>query len=200
MPTTSTQFRSSRASTDPRANRSRSALFDAAIELVTRAATSDISLASLATESGLSRQAIYLHFPDRDAVLIAAAVDLLSRELIEPARQREEPLTPIGLAEHFYRHRTFYAALMRGSCVGQAQPQTARGVPASQRETCRRPYRDPRSKSESTTLPSLFLTGGSEKLVTTWMLSANPEPTHRFAARLTAVVEALTHTQLNAEE
>jgi AcrR family transcriptional regulator len=190
VPTTSTQIRSSRTSTDPRAARSREALFAAAIELVTRAASSDVSLAALAAESGLSRQAIYLHFPDRDAVLIAAAVDLLTRELIEPARERAELVAALDLAEHFDRHRTFYAAIMNGSCVGQLNRELlAVFLPVNERLAITLAGSHGAQRDRDL---ALFLTGGTEKLVMTWMLAADPESAKQFAARLTAVVEALT--------
>lgn len=189
MLTTSPQVRSSRTSTDPRAERSREALFAAAIELVTRAATSDVSLAALAIESGLTRQTIYLHFADRDAVLIAAAVNLLSRELVEPARTRKEVVAALDLAEHFSRHRTFYAAMLSGSCVAELNRELlAVFLPVNEQLAITLAGSHGAERNRDL---ALYLTGGTEKLVMTWMLSDDPEPAEQFAARLTAVVEAL---------
>lgn len=186
---TMTARRPSRASADPRAERSREALFAAAIELVVQARSTDVSIVSLAAESGLTRQAIYLHFPDRDSVLVAAAVDLITRELTEPSRQSENPITPLDVAEHFHRHRTLYAALMSGSCVGPLNRELlAVFIPANERVV--RALAGEHSPERTRDL-ALFLTGGTEKLVTTWMLSADPESPDHFAERLIAAVDAL---------
>lgn len=186
---TMTARRPSRASADPRAERSREALFAAAIELVVQARSTDVSIVSLAAESGLTRQAIYLHFPDRDSVFVAAAVDLLTRELIEPSRLSENPITPLDVAEHFHRHRTLYAALMSGSCVGPLNRELlAVFIPANERVV--RALAGEYSPERTRDL-ALFLTGGTEKLVTTWMLSADPEKPAAFAERLMATVDAL---------
>ena len=186
---TSTERRPSRASADPRAERTRETLFAAAITLVTRAGSSDVSLVSLAAESGLTRQAIYLHFPDRDSVLVAAAVDLLSRELIDPTMQRHEPISPLDVAEHFYRHRRLYAALMSGTCVGPLNRELlAVFVPVNERVVLALAGDH---GPERTRDLALFLTGGTEKLVTTWMQSTHPESPLLFAERLMATVDAL---------
>jgi len=189
-------MRSSRTSTDPRATRSRAVLFSAAITLVNRASSSDISVVALATESGLTRQTIYLHFPDRDAVLIAAAVDLLSRELIDPARRRGEMVAALDLAEHFDRHRTWYAALLSGSCVGRLNRELL-SVFLPVNEQLAISLAGDQGAERNRDL-ALFLTGGTEKLVMTWMLSADPEPAQLFANRLVAVVEALTGSPATA--
>jgi AcrR family transcriptional regulator len=186
---TMTERRPSLGSADPRAERSRAALFAAAIELVSRAGSTDVSLVALAAESGLTRQAIYLHFPDRDSVLVAAAVDLLSRELTEPSRRSDQPISPLDVAEHFDRHRRFYAALMSGSCVGPLNRELlAVFVPVNERVVLALAGNH---GPERTRDLALFLTGGTEKLVTTWMLSADPESPAHFAERLMATVDAL---------
>lgn len=181
--------RPSRASADPRAERSREALFAAAIELVARAGSSDVSIVSIAAASGITRQAIYLHFPDRDGVLVAAAVDLLTRELIEPTRQSDQPIAPLDVAKHFDRHRSFYAALMSGTCVGPLNRELlAVFVPVNERVVLALAGNH---GPERTRDLALFLTGGTEKLVTTWMLSPTPEPPGLFAERLLATIDAL---------
>jgi AcrR family transcriptional regulator len=50
---------------------SRTRILDAALQLITRRKGADVSMAEIARASGLSRQGLYLHFPDRANLMVA---------------------------------------------------------------------------------------------------------------------------------
>ena len=62
-------------STDPRALRTRKALVDAVLRLLNDHEVSDLNVSQIVKEAGVSRQVFYQHFADRDAVILAAAMD-----------------------------------------------------------------------------------------------------------------------------
>jgi AcrR family transcriptional regulator len=96
----------------------------AAVRLVEQGGTTAVSVIDLAEAADVSRQMLYLHFGDRDALLVAAAADLVERDLLaevgDPdAAQRGRIL---AVARHFARHRRFYRPMLTGAC---AQPLSA---------------------------------------------------------------------------
>jgi AcrR family transcriptional regulator len=103
---------------DRRVLRSRSALFAAAVRLVSEHATTAIPVGELADAADVSRRLVYLHFADRDSLLVAAAVDLIRRELIPQAEDAADAFERVlMLARHFAEHRPFYRAMLTGSCA-----------------------------------------------------------------------------------
>ena len=62
-------------STDPRALRTRKALIDAVLRLLNDHEVADLNVSQIVKEAGVSRQVFYQHFADRDAVILAAAMD-----------------------------------------------------------------------------------------------------------------------------
>src|SRR5258706_15909316 len=96
---------------DRRVLRSRSALMRAAVALVAERGTAAISISDIAEAADVSRQLVFLHFGDRDALLLEAALDLARRELLP--HLRDTPEAPIGhgralaTACHFADHRSF---------------------------------------------------------------------------------------------
>lgn len=62
-------------STDPRALRTRKALVDAVLRLLNDHEVSDLNVSQIVKEAGVSRQVFYQHFADRDALILAAAMD-----------------------------------------------------------------------------------------------------------------------------
>ncbi len=68
--------------TDPRILRSRRMLMDALSKLLTKKKFEDISVQEIADEATLNRATFYLHYPDKNALLLAMS-DFRFRELIE---------------------------------------------------------------------------------------------------------------------
>ena len=62
-------------STDPRALRTRKALVDAVLTLLNDHDATDLNVSQIVKEAGVSRQVFYQHFADRDALILAAAMD-----------------------------------------------------------------------------------------------------------------------------
>jgi AcrR family transcriptional regulator len=103
---------------DRRVKRSRSALLSAAVRLVGERGTAAVSATDLAEAADVSRRVLYQHFGDRDGVLIAAAVDLVTRELLpQLPRQPDDTAATLAMARHFAEHRLFYRAMLTGSCA-----------------------------------------------------------------------------------
>lgn len=102
---------------DRRVRRTRSALLAAAVRLVTERGTTDLSVTELTEAADVSRRVLYQHFGDRDGLLTAAAAELAARELLPllPADLDVET-TILLVARHLAAHRTFYRALVTGSC------------------------------------------------------------------------------------
>lgn len=67
----------------------------------------------------MSRQLVYLQFGDRDSLLVDAAVDLVRRELIPHIEKgvEDQRLRALATARHFAKYRSFYRAMLTGSCA-----------------------------------------------------------------------------------
>ncbi|MFI6731371.1 TetR/AcrR family transcriptional regulator [Nonomuraea sp. NPDC050451] len=104
---------------DRRVRRSRAALMAAAVRLVSERGTTALPVGELSDAADVSRQLVYLQFGDRDALLVAAATDLVERELIPEAGDDGAPprARMLAMARHFARHRPFYRAMLTGSCA-----------------------------------------------------------------------------------
>src|SRR5476651_2058 len=88
------------------------------------AAESRLTMAAVAAQAGLSRQAIYLHFPDREALLAALAHRLAppeDAEAIAPAPSARAAIAAMlaRLATDYPRRRPV-ARLLAGGDPGQA--------------------------------------------------------------------------------
>lgn len=102
---------------DRRVRRSRTALMRAAVDLVSQRETADLQVSEIADAADVSRKVLYQHFGDRDALLLAAALDLAERELLpqvtadpQTAAAGTDRLT--GVVRHFAQHRPFYRAML----------------------------------------------------------------------------------------
>jgi len=88
----------------------------AAVALVSERETADIGVSEIADAADVSRQLVYQHFGDRDGLLLAAAVDLAERELLQIAADNQAaPMDRLtGVVRHFAQHRPFYRAMLNG--------------------------------------------------------------------------------------
>ncbi|MGE2716894.1 TetR/AcrR family transcriptional regulator [Mycolicibacterium litorale] len=103
-------------SADPRAERVRANLRDAALTLVAQRRVDDLTVADLVAHAGVSRQAFYQHFGDRDdaiATAFTAAFAAATADLDGDARTRILRLFDFA-AEHRARYRNVV-----GSAVAQ---------------------------------------------------------------------------------
>lgn len=178
-------------STDPRALNSRRQILSAAVDVVSEAGSADVSVSTIARVAGVSRQAVYLHYPDRDAILTAAATDLIMRSA-PPADGREldptSPDTPHSvrqLTQHLAQYRSFYRALARVATSSITQLVMT--------------YFDVEDASDvqpdlpPETLRDLarFYSGGIAALLADWMRDTAEEPHEAVADRIWAVFQVL---------
>lgn len=121
--TSSASSGSSAASTDPRALRSREAVIDAAIELLSRpgAPSTELTITQLAERAGVSRRAIYLNFETLENVFLHAVVALLGRAFPErpfSLTSTTDTSTPpellSRLARHLAENADFYTGVLTG--------------------------------------------------------------------------------------
>lgn len=164
---------------DRRVRRSRSALFAAAIKLVTERETTAISVSDLADAADVSRRLIYQQFKDRDSLLLAAALDFARRarqerrERIgdgsEVARDRL-----VAMGAHFAEHRGFYRTMLTGSCAYAFSQALCELFAPGNLQLIRRRYGDDLDPDVVRDLTE-YMTGGTAAIVHSWVVSA-PEP------------------------
>lgn len=70
-------------------------ILDAVWKLVTRRRRADLTMGDIARAVGLSRQAVYLHFPNRAALLVAAVRHFDQQHGDVAARERRRALPPV---------------------------------------------------------------------------------------------------------
>lgn len=167
----------------------------AAVRLVTERGTTALPVADLTDAANVSRQLVYVQFGDRDALLVAAAADLVERELIPEVGDGGAPhrTRVLAMARHFAGHRPFYRAMLTGSC---AFPMTralnrlfgSLVTPARLREAF--------GDLDETTAQDLaaLITGGTGAIVNDWVIDADdPLDPEQLTDRLLRLTTALTH-------
>jgi AcrR family transcriptional regulator len=162
--------------------RSRLALLLAAQRLVAERGTTEISVQDLTDAADVSRSLLYQHFRDRDALIAAAAAELIGRELLPslPADAAADlPLT--AFAAHFAAHRTFYRAVLTGTCsyaaigmVGEAFHRARFGV------------LDDRDGADV----ARFFSDAAALALTRWLADDGPLDPAAFARRLALITGA----------
>ncbi|WP_158851942.1 TetR family transcriptional regulator [Saccharothrix deserti] len=167
----------------------------AAVRLVSERGTTAIAVTDLTEAADVSRKLLYMHFGDRDALLVAAAVDLVERKVIRKAEDAGEALRPqvLALARHFAEHRPFYRPMLTGSCAF-AMTRTLNDLFASlNRTTVRELFGElPRTTQHDL---ALFLSGGASAVTNDWLLDgADPLDPEELADRLLGLASVLTPT------
>jgi AcrR family transcriptional regulator len=173
--------------------RTRAALLGAAIALVSERGTANVPVSDIADAAGVSRQLVYLHYGDRDRLLLEAALDLARRELAEP--WQAAPETAVGrpralaIARHFAAHRVFYCAMFN-SASAFALNREVSGLLSPLRS---------KAMHARTHLPGqldddldAFITGGIGAVIYLWVTeSEGPLDADAMADRLVAVGDLL---------
>jgi AcrR family transcriptional regulator len=180
---------------DRRVRRSRAALMRAAIDLVSERGTTAVPVAEIADAADVSRQVLYQHFGDRDALLLAAALDLVERELLPTiadestgANSRDRVLL---LARHFAAHQDFYRAMLTGPNAYALNRELAERFTVINRISVRRRFGDDLADETAGDLAS-FITGGAAVFVNTWVVETDgPLDPEAFADRFLRAMSAL---------
>ena len=102
---------------DPRVRRTRQALMDATWTLIENREGPDVSITEIAREAGVSRQALYQHYPDRDALLADAAVQRMDEAMNKPGGQTAGQRTE-ALLSHLRASESFYRPVLAASATG----------------------------------------------------------------------------------
>lgn len=197
-------------SVDPRFGRTREALLAAAVELVEAKDVSEISITDIASAAGVSRQAIYSHFSDRDEILADAAILRLSRAITEAEvgatrlpKDGSAPETLVALISHLMDHPTYYRRIFTGSTSADAF------IELSQRnrhhferlmELPARPgWSGPAGELAEQDLIE-FLAGGSAALTVSWIIDPPADPPRTLANRLWDLWMTLRPTSIGEAE
>lgn len=173
---------------DRRVRRTRSALLSAAVRLVDERGTTDISVTDLAEAADISRRTFYQHFNDRDALLVAAVTDLLTRELTP---QTVDGMSPTLMQAHFVKYQRFYRALLTGPCAQAVTEAASRWFQPYSAIAARELFGelDDRTANEV----AEFFTGGTIAAFRRWVADA-PEPAdlQEFAQRIARIQTAIS--------
>ncbi|MGW1714098.1 TetR/AcrR family transcriptional regulator [Streptomyces sp. NPDC002156] len=180
-------------SQDRRALRSRAALMAAAVRLVSERGTTAIPVTDLTEAADVSRQVLYLQFGDRDVLLVEAAADLVRRELITEADESGDAFSGVlAMARHFAAHRSFYRAMLTGSCAF-AMTRTLNGLfGAANAKTVRELFGE--LDEQVARDLAAFVAGGTGAVVNDWLIDGadpldplDPEELARRLLRLAPV-------------
>ncbi|MEU1516946.1 helix-turn-helix domain-containing protein [Streptomyces sp. NPDC005811] len=174
--------------------RNRAALMSAAVRLVSERGTTALPVIDLSEAANVSRQLVYIQFGDRDGLLVAAATDLVERELMPEVADDDvaHHRRLLAMARHFAEHRPFYRAMLTGSC---AFPMTralnrlfgSLITPAGLREVF--------GDLDETTTEDLkvMISGGTGAIVNDWLIdAADPLDAEELADRLEHLATAFT--------
>lgn len=160
--------------------------------------TSELSVSEIATRAGVSRQVVYLNYGDRNQLLIDAAVELFTREFVNNLGALRGPMfrDTLLLTRHFDDNREFYRVMLGGPCSYELNRELSLLLQPFNTEAVRFLLGDDVDDEMVESL-SAFLTGGFERLISSWVTSRQPglPGPEEFAHRITRVLQsfALNH-------
>ncbi|MFF3372184.1 TetR/AcrR family transcriptional regulator [Streptomyces sp. NPDC002680] len=179
---------------DRRVQRSRTALMAAAVRQVTERGTTALPVIEISEAADVSRQLVYIQFGDRDALLVAAAADLVERELMPEVADSgaSHRARLLAMAHHFARHRPFYRAMLTGSCAFPMARALNRLFASLITLAGLREVFGDIDEVTARDLAALF-TGGTGAIVNDWVIdAADPLDPEDLADRLLHVSTVLT--------
>jgi AcrR family transcriptional regulator len=181
---------------DRRVRRTRAALLGAATALVSARGTANVPVSDIADAAGVSRQLVYLHYGDRDTLLLEAALDLARSELAVPC---EKPPTglfarerALAVAKHFVAHQGFYRAMFE-TASAYALNRVVSGLLAPLRSgALQGRFGDAMPPPLADDL-AVFVIGGGTALLSSWVTGTDDElDPEAMADRLLAVERIVT--------
>jgi AcrR family transcriptional regulator len=183
---------------DRRVLRSRSALFGAAVRLVSERGTTAIPVTDLAEAADVSRRLVYLQFGDRESLFVEAAADLVGRELVTRAEGDTDDLARVlTLARHFAQYRPFYRAMLTGSCAF-AMTRTLNALFGSLNKKALRELFGELDEDTTEDLAA-FVAAGTGAVVNDWLIGGDdpldPEALAHRLLRLASVLATGPHTR-----
>ena len=183
---------------DRRVRRSRAALTQAAVALVTERGTAAIPISDIAAAADVSRQLIYQHFGDRDTLLLEAALDLAQTELLPRLGKAETPDETLEgrggaliVTRFFAEHRAFYRAMLNSSSAfAMNRALGSLLIPVNRRAIESHFARDldPQRAEDL----AMFLTGGGANVMNEWLTGPDdPLDPEDLADRIGALLDVL---------
>ncbi|MCV7253271.1 TetR/AcrR family transcriptional regulator [Mycolicibacterium fluoranthenivorans] len=155
---------------DPRAQRTRTVLMRAAVDLVSERGTAAITMSDIAEAANVSRKAAYQQFGDRDALLLQTALDLVRCELIPALAAlpsgRARMLTN---ARHFAGYRAFYRPVLLSAAGLPLSRELSHVLAPITRESLVLQFGDTVSAETIADLTTTFV-GGSTALLIRWLV------------------------------
>jgi AcrR family transcriptional regulator len=180
---------------DRRVRRTRAAVMQAAVALVSERGTTAVTIAEIAETADVSRRVVYQHFGDLDGLLLEAGLDLARRELLPGLSDVTDEETgyaeTLALARHFAGHRAYYRALLTGSCAFALDRGLISLMLPVNRQVFERKYGGRLTEQAIDDLAT-FVTGGAGAFVTAWVVEGeDPLDPETFTDRLMGVVSVL---------
>jgi AcrR family transcriptional regulator len=179
---------------DRRVRRSRAALIRAAIVLVTERGTAAVAISDIAAAADVSRQLIYQHFGDRDALLLEAALDLARTELLPRLAEADSLDGRDGaliISRFFAEHRAFYRAMLNSSSAFALNKALGGVFVPVNRRAIDRHFAGDLDPQRADDL-AMFVTGGGATVMNEWLTgpdeALDPED---MADRIVALLDVL---------
>lgn len=178
-------------SADPRAERVRTLLRDAAFALAHERPVDEITVGDLVIRAGVSRQVFYRHFADRDeavATAFAVAFTAAAADIDGDARARI-----VGLFAFAAEHRTLYRNVVP-STVTQRVVAAFRAeiLPACEEIAAQGMHVVGPITDIAPEAISRFLVGGFQEVLRSWMEDPSPTtPAADLHARVTAALDTV---------
>ena len=193
---------------DPRARRTRLQLQHALLDLARDRDLDAISISEIAVTAGVNRATFYLHYADKDALLLEAMTSVLvetaAGAAAAPLAELDDPEHPPVHTRAFFRELDEHAPLYRrvlgpnGSPAVVAHLRTGLQHAIATELVRRAPARLPHDISVE--LLSGFLAGGIFAAATVWLDEPNRRPPDQAAAAVWRLVSSTTSALTAAPE
>ena len=158
-------------SVDPRAERVRAQLRDAAVALAAERPVDELTVGDLVTRAGVSRQVFYRHFTDRDdavATAFTAAFRTATRDIDGDARTRILRLFDLA-AEHRAIYRNVVPSAVTQRVVAAFRAELLPACEEIAGQALAVVGADPARHGLSPDAVSRFLVGGFQEVLRSWM-------------------------------
>lgn len=173
---------------DPRVVRTRQLLREALVALILERGYDAISIQDITDRAGLRRATFYLHYRDKDELLLGLLRDTLD-ELMQQMAQQAPPSytaeTQRAEDELIFRHVQAHANLYRAILSGQGAAEITRGirdfVAGRIREHCARSYSAPDLPMPLEVVAN-YLAAVKLNMVIWWLDRGLPYPPEQMAA------------------
>ncbi|WP_199255730.1 TetR/AcrR family transcriptional regulator [Mycolicibacterium mengxianglii] len=173
-------------STDPRAERVRCQLQDAALQLAGEGPVDGLTVGAIARRASVSRQAFYQHFDDRDDAVGAAVAAAFATATAGIGADPADHI--LALFDFVARHRAIYRNIVPSTVSSRA----ASAFRAELAPACREIAAQATTSTAVTTDQiQRFLVGGFMEVLRSWMEDPNPGDLHVSGRQALDTVAAL---------